>query len=72
MLYKWFLFRYLHSAYHCSEKKLEKLTKVLEKKLILKTENVPSKLAIFTRLKNKLEALVFLGMKGSENMQSLC
>lgn len=53
-------------------KKLEKLTKVLEKKLILKTENVPSKLAIFTRLKNKLEALVFLVMKGSENMQSMC
>ena len=51
---------------------LEKLTKVLEKKLILKTENVPSKLAIFTRLKNKLEALVFLVMKGSENMQSMC
>ena len=55
------------------QQELEKLTKVMQDSLILKTKNFHSKLQILTKLKKRIAlSLVFLFMKTSKNTQPMC
>ena len=54
------------------EEEWQKLTKILQKDLILKTLNFQSKLEMHTKLKKRvLSTLVFLVMKIKKNIQSI-
>ena len=54
------------------QEELQKLTKILQRDLILKLENFQSKLEAFTKLKIRISsALAFLFMQIKKNIQSM-